>query len=147
MSAIAQQPASIGSAKTSGFLMALKDYWILTKPEVNFLVVASAFAGFYVAKQGPIAPGLLINTLIGTVLVASGTATLNQFMERSGDASMRRTGYRPLPSGRMAPWKALAFGVVISVAGAAELWFEVNRLASLLAVATLLSYLLIYTPL
>jgi protoheme IX farnesyltransferase len=124
-----------------------KDYWTLTKPEVNFLVVASTFAGFYVAKQGPLHPGVLIHTLIGTVLVASGTATLNQFVERAGDAQMRRTGYRPLPSGRMAPWKALTFGLVISVVGALELWLKVNPLASVLAVSTLLSYLLIYTPL
>jgi protoheme IX farnesyltransferase len=128
-------------------MLAAKDYWTLTKPEVNFLVVASAFAGFYVAKQGPLLLGLLLHTLIGTVLVASGTATLNQFMERNGDAQMRRTGYRPLPSGRLTPWKALSFGLIISVLGALELWLKVNALASILAVSTLLSYLLIYTPL
>ena len=132
---------------TARMFAAVKDYWILTKPEVNFLVVASTFAGAWVAKQGPISSGLLMHTLVGTVLVASGTATLNQFMEAKGDAQMRRTAYRPLPSGRMAPWKALAFGVFISVAGALELWLKVNVLASVLAVSTLLSYLLIYTPL
>lgn len=148
MSAIAQPQVPAGERSRARAMFAkAKDYWTLTKPEVNFLVVASAFAGFYVAKQGHIVPGLLIHTLIGTVLVASGTATLNQFMERGGDAQMRRTSYRPLPSGRMAPWKALTFGLLISVAGALELWLKVNALASALAVSTLLSYLLIYTPL
>jgi len=148
MSATARQQVLVSEQASPPTLLAkAKDYWTLTKPEVNFLVVASAFAGFYVAKQGPIVPVLLIHTLIGTVLVASGTATLNQFIERTGDAQMRRTGYRPLPSGRMAPWKALTFGLVISVAGALELSLKVNALASFLAVSTLLSYLLIYTPL
>ena len=141
-----QVPASERAWPRMTFAKA-KDYWTLTKPEVNFLVVASAFAGFYVAKPGHLLPGLLIHTLLGTVLVASGTATLNQFMERSGDAQMRRTGYRPLPSGRMAPSKALAFGLAISIIGAVELWVKVNAISSVLAVSTLLSYLLIYTPL
>jgi len=148
MSATAQQQVLAGKPTwASNLLATTKDYWTLTKPEVNFLVVASAFAGFYVGKQGPMIPGLLIHTLLGTVLVASGTATLNQFVERAGDAQMRRTAYRPLPSGRLAPRKALAFGLIISVVGALELWLKVNALASALAVSTLLSYLLIYTPL
>jgi protoheme IX farnesyltransferase len=146
MSATAQAHVRLDKS-SAAMLSVIKDYWILTKPEVNFLVVASAFTGLWVAKQGPVAPGLVLHTLIGTVLVASGTATLNQFMEVRGDALMRRTGYRPLPSGRMAPWKALTFGLVISIIGTLQLWLKVNALSSALAVSTLLSYLLIYTPL
>jgi protoheme IX farnesyltransferase len=85
--------------------------------------------------------------LIGTLLVASGTATLNQWMERVWDSKMRRTANRPLPSGRVSPLEALTFGVALSVAGGAYLWATVNGLAAGLAVSTLLSYLLIYTPL
>jgi heme o synthase len=147
MSAAAPQQVSANESTVASWVAVAKDYWTLTKPEVNFLVLASTFTGFYIAKQGPTNYGLLLHTLIGTVLVASGTATLNQFIERRGDAQMRRTSYRPLPSGRLAPWKALTFGIAISVIGAAELFFRVNPLASLLAAATLLSYLLIYTPL
>jgi heme o synthase len=137
----------VGRPIVSALFAQMKDYWVLTKPEVNVLVVASTFAGYYMAKQGSAPAGRLFHTLLGTVLVASGTATLNQFIERTGDASMRRTAQRPLPSGRLAPWKALTFGVITGLVGALELWREVNALASLLAVATLLSYLLIYTPL
>jgi protoheme IX farnesyltransferase len=131
----------------SPLMSAVKDYWILTKPEVNFLVLASTFTGFCLARQGAVDPALLLHTLIGTVLVASGTATLNQFIERNGDAQMHRTSHRPLPSGRMPAWKAFTFGLSISLLGAVELWWKVNPLTSLLAVSTLLSYLLIYTPL
>jgi protoheme IX farnesyltransferase len=89
----------------------------------------------------------LINTLIGTLLVASGTATLNQWMERVWDGQMRRTANRPLPSGRLSTLDAFLFGMSLSVAGGLYLAVTVNRLSAFLAVSTLLSYLLIYTPL
>jgi protoheme IX farnesyltransferase len=89
----------------------------------------------------------LINTLIGTLLVASGTATLNQWMERAWDGQMRRTADRPLPSGRLGTSEALLFGILLSVAGGLYLAITVNLLSAFLAVSTLLSYLLIYTPL
>src|SRR5205807_6834565 len=75
------------------------------------------------------------------------TGTLNQFMERPYDAQMRRTAKRPLPSGRIRAKQALLFGVLLSVAGGLYLFVLVNALAALIAIATLLSYLLIYTPL
>ena len=93
------------------------DYWTLTKPEVNFLVLISALAGFYAASRGPLDWALLAHTLVGTLLVASGTATLNQLMEREPDARMRRTALRPLPAGRMPAMHALGFGMLLSIAG------------------------------
>src|SRR5207237_3078247 len=82
-----------------------------------------------------------------TMLVASGTGTLNQYIERCFDAQMRRTARRPLPAGRINPSRALWFGVVLSVAGGLYLAVLVNFLASLLALLTLSTYLLFYTPL
>ena len=79
--------------------------------------------------------------------MASGTATLNQFMERDADALMRRTVSRPLPAGRMTASNALGFGLLLSVGGGLYLLVAVNALASFLALATLASYLLLYTPL
>jgi heme o synthase len=142
---IAVKPRNV--ERVRHYLDVANDYWALTKPEVNFLVVASTFAGFYVAGHGALNFTLLANTLIGTLLVASGTATLNQYIERDRDALMRRTAKRPLPAGRIAAHNAFAFGIAISVLGAVQLWIAVNGLASALAVATLASYLLIYTPL
>src|SRR6185436_12793705 len=82
----------------------LYDYWALTKPEINFLIVVTTFAGFYLARaaQSRHFPLLLsINTILGTLLVASGAGTLNQYIERTHDAEMRRTSRRPLAAGRL----------------------------------------------
>jgi heme o synthase len=128
---------------------ATSDYWALTKPDVNFLILVTTFAGFYLAP----AAGLggfrilrVVHTLVGTLLVAGGTGTLNQFAERSFDAQMRRTARRPLASGRLTPSHVLWFGISLSIAGGVYLALVVNVLTSLLAVATLLSYLFLYTP-
>ncbi len=125
----------------------LRDYYTLTKPEVNLLILMTTSAGYYLAAPRPFHFAGLLNTLIGTLLVASGTATLNQWMERIWDGQMRRTASRPLPSGRLKTREALAFGIALSVTGGLYLAVTVNVLAASLAMATLLSYLLIYTPL
>ena len=125
----------------------LRDYYILTKPEVNLLILMTTSAGYYLANRGPLRIGGLISTLVGTLLVASGTATLNQWMERVWDGQMRRTASRPLPSGRVGAREAFVFGMVLSLSGCLYLALMVNRLSALLALSTLLSYLLIYTPL
>lgn len=130
------------------WLAVLLDYWTLTKPEVNFLIVLSTLTGFYLGSStAPLRLSLLVHTLLGTLLVASGTATLNQYIERRYDGQMRRTARRPLPAGRLAPIRALYLGIVLSVTGGLYLGLVVNRLASFLAILTLVSYLLIYTPL
>jgi protoheme IX farnesyltransferase len=129
------------------WLIHLADYWTLTKPEVNFLVLVSALVGFYLAAPGAVNGWLLFHTLMGTLLVAGGTGTLNQFLERHTDALMRRTANRPLPAGRLAPAEAFWFGILLSIAGGAELWIAANPLTSALALATLASYLVLYTPL
>ena len=128
----------------------MADYWGLTKPEVNFLILITTFAGFYLASTaGAVEFRVLpvIHTLLGTLLVAGGTGTLNQYIERRFDAQMRRTARRPLASGRIESSHALWFGISLSVAGTVYLALAVSGLASLLAVVTLLSYLFLYTPL
>ena len=129
------------------FKSKLRDYYTLTKPEVNLLILMTTSAGYYLGSRGPLRIAGLLNTLLGTLLVASGTATLNQWMERVWDGKMRRTASRPLPSGRLTGREALAFGVLLSVTGGLYLLLAVNALSALLAVSTLLSYLLVYTPL
>jgi protoheme IX farnesyltransferase len=125
------------------------DFWTLTKPEVNFLIVIATFTGFYLGCPSldafPLAR--LFHTLLGTLLVASGTGVLNQYLEYRFDAQMRRTSGRPIAAGRLRPATGLWFGVSLSVAGAVYLLVAVNALTSLLAAITLISYLLVYTPL
>ena len=128
----------------------LSDYWALTKPEVNFLIVITTFAGFYLGHAGHWRnfPFLLsINAVLGTLLVASGTGTLNQYIERRFDAQMRRTARRPLAADRLKPSAVLWFGTALSAVGSIYLAVAVNLLSSALVIATLLSYLFVYTPL
>src|ERR1700749_732331 len=99
----------------------LSEYWALTKPEVNFLILITTFSGFYLAlgtKPHGFPVTLALHTLLGTLLIAGGTGTLNQFIERSFDAQMRRTARRPLASGRLKASHAFWFGFASSVAGA-----------------------------
>src|SRR5712671_2389765 len=128
----------------------LSDYWALTKPEVNFLILITTAVGFYLGcgnEARPFSVISLFNTLLGTLLVASGTGTLNQYIEREFDAQMRRTARRPAAAGRLKPAAVLTFGIGLAVTGSIYLAIAANLLASLLAILTLLTYLAVYTPL
>jgi protoheme IX farnesyltransferase len=122
------------------------DFWSLTKPEVNFLIVIATLTGFILGSQ-TFSLQRLLNTLLGTLLVASGTSALNQYLEHHFDAQMRRTCRRPVASGRMSPTTAARFGFLLAALGSAYLLLTVNALASILAGVTLMIYLSIYTPL
>ena len=128
----------------------LSDYWELTKPEVNFLIAMTTVAAFCLGSPKPLAHFpwlLLLHTLLGTVLVASGAGALNQLIERRFDARMRRTARRPIAAGRVEPVHALVFGTLLSLTGVLYLAFAVRSAASLLALLTLSAYLFLYTPL
>ncbi len=122
-------------------------YVALTKPDVSFLVLITAAAGYYMGARGPVGWLHMIHTVFGTMLIAAGTAALNHYIERETDGNMRRTASRPLPSGVLRPGEALGFGVALCLAGAVDLYLTAGALASGLGVATCLSYLLAYTPL
>lgn len=122
-------------------------YVVLTKPDVTFLVVITTVAGFYLGSTGPLNWVLLLHTLFATMLVAGGTAALNQYVERDMDAVMRRTAARPLPARTLQPREVIVFGVSTIVAGAIWLAVAVNAMAALVAVATTVLYLGAYTPL
>jgi protoheme IX farnesyltransferase len=122
-------------------------YSDLIKARLTFMVLLTTLVGFYAGSTGPLDMLLLLHTMLGTALVASGAAALNQWLEREHDAKMRRTEDRPLPSGRMQPSTALVFGGVCGGVGLLYLALAVNPLTSLLGAATLGSYLFIYTPL
>ena len=149
-SIVTEQLASSGSQDGRFAGSTLCDYWALTKPEVNFLILITAGVGFYLGcgnEARPLSFLGLFNTLFGTLLVASGTGTLNQYIERRFDAQMRRTARRPAAAGRLKPATVLAFGIALAAAGTAYLAAAVNLLASVLAALTLLTYLFVYTPL
>jgi len=121
-------------------------YYELTKPGVTFMVLISAMVGYYLGLDTPLNMGHMTLTLLGIGLVAGGTSALNQVIESNIDARMTRTRKRPIPTGRISRLEGLAFGVSISVAGIGLLYAKINTLTALLAAATLLSYVFIYTP-
>jgi protoheme IX farnesyltransferase len=125
----------------------VKDYIALTKPRITWLILMSTGVGYFFGARGGWHWLTLIHTIIGTGLIASGTAALNQWYERAADAKMKRTQMRPLPSGRISATNALVFAILISVAGFIELFLAVNALTGWLGLFTLLSYLFVYTPL
>jgi protoheme IX farnesyltransferase len=144
---VKEAPAHAASVPLIGHRSgSMSDYAALTKPRLNFLVVVTSAAGYYLGA--PTGTHLLAMTqaVVGTALVAGGAAVLNQVYERDTDALMRRTRMRPLPDGRIAVNDARAFGLVLATAGVALLAVWANALAALLALATLVTYLGLYTP-
>jgi protoheme IX farnesyltransferase len=135
------------SGRADSKLSRVSDYFCLIKPEVTFLVLIATGLGCYMAAPGALNLWTLFHAVLGTALVAGGTATLNHYMERDLDGRMRRTAQRPLPSGRLKPREVLNFGIALSVFGGAYLALFVNLLTSVIGLLTLLSYLLVYTPL
>jgi len=125
----------------------LLDYIALAKPELTLLSVTTALGAAYLAAGDPVPYWLLFHVFIGTILVGAGAGALNQYAERQYDAMMRRTENRPLPSGRLEPTEALALGSVAAIGGVIYLSAFTNVLAGFLAVVTLVTYLLLYTPL
>jgi heme o synthase len=136
----AYPPAHLTWARASDFVE-------LTKPKIVFLVLFTAFVGFYCGTAGPIPFLLLLHTLAGTALAAGGAAAFNMWMERGSDAKMKRTALRPLAAGRLQATPALLFSIAISAAGLLYLFFFVNIPTALLSAIILASYLLLYTPL
>jgi protoheme IX farnesyltransferase len=123
------------------------DFVALTKPRLNLLVLLTTVAGLYLGSPNGVALALLVHTLIGTALVAGGAAALNQVWERETDRRMRRTSGRPLPRGRLGVAEGTWFGVLLAVAGLVELALGATPAAAAVAGATLISYVLVYTPL
>jgi heme o synthase len=134
------QPASTISGRMNAFAE-------LTKPRITFLVVLTAAAGFCMGSLEGIDFLRLLNMSVGVALLSSGIATLNQYMERDLDRLMRRTAHRPLPAGKLAPREALVFGILLSASATAYLALFINPLSAVLGVATLATYLFVYTPL
>lgn len=126
----------------------LTDYAALTRPRMQIMVLFTVVVGALLSTGGAPAWGLLVHTLLGTACVAAGASALNQFLERDSDALMRRTEYRPLPTGRLLPLEALLFGLFLGLAGIAYLLLVLpHPAAALLAGFALFSYVGLYTPL
>ncbi|HWX91852.1 MAG TPA: heme o synthase [Terriglobales bacterium] len=127
-----------------------RDYAELTKLRVTSLILMTAWCGYYFASRKAGSDGLdwrLVHTLLGVALVSSGTAALNEVMERDVDRQMLRTARRPLPAGRMSLLHAILVGGALTVGGSVYLVMFTNGLTGLLTCLTAVVYLAAYTPL
>ncbi len=136
----------MGSAVATASPLLPRDLLSLVKPGVTALNLVATAGGFWLARQ-PARPSRLFWTLAGTGLVIGAANALNCYAERDLDRRMARTRVRPLPAGRLKPQVALAFGLLLSAVGVAALSLAVNPLSAGLAVAALVAYVAIYTPL
>lgn len=141
--------SSIGTTTLTGAstdAARLSDYWELTKPRLSLMNVITAALAYFAA--GPESNYLVFGSLIaGTTLAAFGAAALNMWWEREEDAAMRRTRERPTVTGAIPPHTALRLGIGMSLLGVGILALGANLLASTLTAATVLLYVLAYTPL
>jgi protoheme IX farnesyltransferase len=140
-------PIELPARSRSAILAKASDLLVLTKPRMNLLVVGTTMVGFYMAARSGADWISLPAVMVGTALSAAGASVLNQLIERRRDALMPRTRNRPLPMGRFYPAEALGYGIGLAFCGVAILGLLVNSLTAILAAVTLISYLLIYTPL
>jgi protoheme IX farnesyltransferase len=122
-----------------------RDFYELTKPRMNFLVVCTTAVGYAMAPHHG-HWGTLVHAIVGTAMTAASASVLNQYVERGYDGLMPRTRNRPLPGGRVSPAEALGWGALLGVLGVGYLLLTVNLLTALLGAFTLASYVWVYTP-
>ena len=125
----------------------IRDYITLTKPRLLSSVLFSTVLGFVLPQESVMTVLPLLCLLSGTALTGAGAHVLNQWMEQVPDSKMSRTKNRPLPMGRLSENEALLFGIIISISGITTLWLTLNLLTAALGLLTLISYILVYTPL
>lgn len=122
------------------------DVMMLAKPRLNTLVVLSAAGGYYMAAPPALGVMALVVACVGTALVAGGASAFNQIYERDTDRLMARTRTRPMADNRMSIAEAVMAGTAMTVAGLAILWTAATPAAAWVALATFISYVVVYTP-
>jgi protoheme IX farnesyltransferase len=121
----------------------LRDYFEMTKPRVQSLLLFTTITTMYVAGDPP--AGLVALTCLGGALSAGGAGAVNHALDRDIDRIMTRTADRPVASGRVSPGAAIAFGVGLAVASFLLLSLTVNVLAAVLALSGFVGYVGVYT--
>ncbi len=140
-------PGSVPISARAAVLARMLDYLELTKPRIAVFALVTVAVGYTLGASGNWQLAGLSHAMVGIALVAAGCSALNQFIERSSDARMRRTSNRPLPCGRLLPAEGLFFGLATGILGTMYLVIWVNTLTAVLAVVTFVFYAAVYTPL
>src|ERR1700732_2351626 len=125
-------------------LAGVEDYIALLKPRVMSLVVFTALVGLMVAP-GHVHPVIGFTALLCIAVGAGAAGALNMWYDADIDARMSRTCGRPLPSGRVLPGEALAFGVMLAVFSVIVLGLLVNIVSAALLALTIAFYVVVYT--
>ena len=126
-----------------GARQVLADYFTLTKPRVQLLLLLTTVTTMLVAGDPSL--GLILLTLLGGSLSAGGAGAVNHYYDRDIDAQMARTATRPVPSGRVRPGAALAYGIALQALSFLILALAVNLLSAILALCGFLGYVFVYT--
>jgi protoheme IX farnesyltransferase len=127
-------------------LLRVRDYLLLLKPNLSFMVVFSSVVGYLLAPGVPFIWSNVILLFCGGMLVTGGANTINQILERQSDKVMRRTMFRPMPDGRMHTRDAWIFAILAGISGVLLLSYFFNPLSGLLSLISLLIYAFAYTP-
>jgi protoheme IX farnesyltransferase len=129
----------------ANFLEVVKSYYQLTKPRIIPLLLITTAASMWIASEGTVDPILLLVTLLGGTLAAASAQVLNCIYDRDIDYTMTRTRQRPIPAGKIQPYHALIFAIILGILSFSLLAFFANLLAALLAMAGIVVYMLVYT--
>lgn len=125
----------------------LRDYFELTKPRIGLMVLVTVAASAYLAAWSQPDPWVLLSALVGTGCVAASASVMNHLLERDVDLKMPRTHDRPLPTGRVSTWEALALAGLLGIVGFATLALGTTGATTILSLMAWVSYVMIYTPL
>jgi protoheme IX farnesyltransferase len=142
VSTTVQTPAASRTRRRGG---ALRAYLALTKPRVIELLLVTTIPAMLLAQRGVPSPWLILATLLGGTMAAGSANALNCVADADIDAKMKRTRTRPLVTHELPPQRALIFGIALGIASFGSLWATTNLLSAVLAVATILFYVLVYT--
>ncbi|WP_247218491.1 heme o synthase [Synechococcus sp. C9] len=123
----------------------VRDYIQLMKPRIIVLLLVTTAGAIWLASQGEPDTNILLTTLFTGTLAAGSANTINCLYDRDIDRVMVRTQRRPIPAGRITPWQALVFAVVLAVGALVLQVWRVNVLSALLEWAGILVYVLVYT--
>ncbi|MGZ6255632.1 MAG: heme o synthase, partial [Candidatus Limnocylindria bacterium] len=134
-----------GSAPSSSVGDSLRAYLALTKPRIIELLLVTTVPTMVLAQRGVPSGWLMGAVILGGSLAAGGANTINMYLDRDIDDLMRRTRHRPLPRHAIAPARALAFGIALSIASFGWLTITVNLLSALLAASAIGFYVFVYT--
>jgi protoheme IX farnesyltransferase len=136
----------IPAARTSaaaGARQVVADYFELTKPKVQTLLLFTTIASMEIAGDPKVSKIAL--TCLGGYLSAGGAGAVNHYYDRDIDAQMKRTATRPVPAGRISPRAALSFGIGLAALSFVLMWLTLGLLPASLALSGFLGYVFVYT--